>query len=75
VEAHFVRETRKRSRLGGHGRILRVLLLSLVFAVLIRELSERKRTQEALAKREKWLSTTLSSIGDAVIANDMNGAP
>jgi len=56
------------------GSILSVLLLSLVFAVLIRELSERKRTQEALAKREKWFSTTLSSIGDAVIATDMNGA-
>jgi PAS domain S-box-containing protein len=56
------------------GSILSVLLVSLVFAVLLRELSERKRTQEALAKRERWFSTTLTSIGDAVIATDMNGA-
>src|SRR6202022_3946135 len=42
--------------------------------VLLRELSERKRAQEALTKSQKWLSTTLGSIGDAVIATDMNGA-
>jgi PAS domain S-box-containing protein len=41
---------------------------------LLRELSERKRAQEALTNSQKWLSTTLGSIGDAVIATDMNGA-
>jgi len=56
------------------GSLLSILLLSLVFSILLRELSERKRAQEALAKREKWFSTTLGSIGDAVIATDMNGA-
>lgn len=56
------------------GSLLSILLLSLVFAILLRELSERKRAQEALAKREQWFSTTLGSIGDAVIATDMNGA-
>ncbi|PYT82370.1 MAG: hypothetical protein DMG40_06330 [Acidobacteria bacterium] len=40
---------------------------------LLRELSERKRAQEALARSEKWSSTTLASVGDAVIATDMNG--
>jgi PAS domain S-box-containing protein len=41
---------------------------------LLHELSERQRAQEALTKSQKWLSTTLGSIGDAVIATDMNGA-
>jgi PAS domain S-box-containing protein len=40
---------------------------------LLRELSERKRVEEALARSEKWFSATLASVGDAVIATDMNG--
>src|SRR4029077_10321755 len=56
------------------GTLVSILLLLLVFGILIRELSRRKSTQEALARSEKWLSTTLGSIGDAVIATDMNGA-
>src|SRR6266446_6614798 len=61
------------SRLVVAGNLLSVLLLSLVFVVLVHELSERKRVQEALAKSEKWFSTTLASVGDAVIATGMNG--
>lgn len=53
---------------------LSISLLVLCFVLLTRELSERKKTQEALEKSEKWFSTTLSSIGDAVIAADLNGA-
>jgi PAS domain S-box-containing protein len=56
------------------GTLLSISLMVLCFALLKRELSERKKAQKALAKSEKWFSTTLSSIGDAVIATDMNGA-
>jgi len=62
------------SRLVVAGNLLSIVLLSLVFAVLLHELSERKRAQEALAKSEKWLSTTLASVGDGVIATDTNGS-
>jgi PAS domain S-box-containing protein len=40
---------------------------------LLRELSERRRVQKALAGREKWFAATLASVGDAVVATDMNG--
>jgi PAS domain S-box-containing protein len=56
------------------GYLLSFSILVSVFVLLDRELRERKRAQEALGKSEKWLSTTLGSIGDAVIATDMNGA-
>jgi PAS domain S-box-containing protein len=56
------------------GTLLSISLLVLCFGLLQRELSERKKAQEALAKSEQWSSTTLASIGDAVIATDMNGA-
>jgi PAS domain S-box-containing protein len=56
------------------GYVFGLLLLSSAFILLVNELSERKRIQEALEKSENWLSTTLGSIGDGVIAADMNGA-
>jgi len=56
------------------GYLLSLSLLVFILVLLDRELRERKRAQEALGKSEKWLSTTLGSLGDAVIATDMNGA-
>lgn len=53
--------------------MLSVSLLVLSFGLLRRELAERAKAQEALTKSEKWFSTTLGSIGDAVIATDLNG--
>src|ERR1700739_1735656 len=55
------------------GPLLSISLLVLCFGLLRRELSERKKAQEALARSEKWFSTTLASIGDAVIATGMKG--
>jgi PAS domain S-box-containing protein len=55
------------------GSLLSISLLVSCFVLLSRGFSERKRAQEALARSEKWFSTTLASVGDAVIATDMNG--
>ena len=41
--------------------------------VVATDITMRRRVEEALAKREKWFSATLASVGDAVIATDMNG--
>src|SRR5712664_3016278 len=62
------------SRLVVAGNLLSIVLLSVVAVALKHKMSERKRAQEALAKSEKWFSTTLASVGDAVIATDMNGS-
>ena len=41
---------------------------------LNKEILTRKKAEEALRRSEAWLSTTLKSIGDAVIATDMKGS-
>lgn len=38
-----------------------------------RDITKSKRAEEALRKSEGWLSTTLRSIGDAVLATDAEG--
>ncbi len=40
---------------------------------LEREITERKRVAEELERQRKWLSVTLASIGNAVIATDTSG--
>jgi PAS domain S-box-containing protein len=62
------------SRIVIAGNLLSASILAVIFVLLFRALTQRKRAQEELQKSEKWLSTTLGSIGDAVIATDMNGA-
>jgi len=42
-------------------------------ADLEREVTERKRAEEELRQQREWLRVTLSSIGDAVIASDIQG--
>ena len=37
------------------------------------EIAERKRAEEELHRQREWLSVTLASIGDAVIATDTDG--
>ncbi|HWB09821.1 MAG TPA: PAS domain S-box protein [Pirellulales bacterium] len=41
--------------------------------LVFRDISERKRAEESLRQQREWLSVTLASIGDAVIATDSQG--
>ncbi|TAK06218.1 PAS domain S-box protein [bacterium] len=41
---------------------------------IARDITARKAAEEALRQQREWLEVTLSSIGDAVIATDTNGA-
>jgi PAS domain S-box-containing protein len=46
----------------------------LKFAInIFQDVTERKRAEDALRVSHEWLSTTLASIGDAVIATDAKG--
>ncbi|HEX2139307.1 MAG TPA: PAS domain S-box protein [Woeseiaceae bacterium] len=45
-----------------------------VGAVLVfRDVTEARRAEDALAEQREWFETTLESIGDAVIATDVQG--
>jgi PAS domain S-box-containing protein len=48
------------------GRILGVVLV-------FRDVTEERRAKDALAEQREWFEKTLESIGDAVIATDVNG--
>ncbi len=48
------------------GRMLGVVLV-------FRDITDERRAEEALADQREWLETTLQSIGDAVIATDVQG--
>ncbi|HEX7087945.1 MAG TPA: PAS domain S-box protein [Vicinamibacterales bacterium] len=41
--------------------------------IVFRDVTEERRAEEALAEQREWLETTLESIGDAVIATDVQG--
>jgi PAS domain S-box-containing protein len=51
---------------GADGRVLGVVLV-------FRDVTDERRAEEALAEQREWFETTLESIGDAVIATDVNG--
>ena len=40
---------------------------------MVVDITERKRAEEALSESEQRYATTLASIGDAVIATDIEG--
>jgi PAS domain S-box-containing protein len=40
--------------------------------LVFHDVSERRRNEDAIAEQREWLATTLESIGDAVIATDIN---
>jgi PAS domain S-box-containing protein len=48
------------------GRIIGVVLV-------FRDVTEERRADEAIAEQREWFETTLESIGDAVIATDVQG--
>jgi PAS domain S-box-containing protein len=51
----------------------RFLLLNHRIEELNREVARRRRTERELRDQREWLRVTLESIGDAVIATDMEG--
>jgi PAS domain S-box-containing protein len=48
-------------------------LLAILYLVIIRDVTARRRAEEALGREHEWLRVTLTSIGDALIATDVNG--
>lgn len=53
--------------------IAALILLVIVYLLVMHSIQQRQQFADDLQKREEWLSTTLRSIGDAVIATDAQG--
>ncbi|MDH5298447.1 MAG: PAS domain S-box protein, partial [Desulfobulbaceae bacterium] len=62
-ERFWVEISMKGSEIGGHGRVLSV----------VRDITERKLAEDALATEKERLAVTLRSIGDGVITTDVQG--
>ncbi len=41
--------------------------------LVFRDVTDERRAEDAIAEQREWFETTLESIGDAVIATDVNG--
>jgi PAS domain S-box-containing protein len=66
--------TERRTRFTFYGAtVARMGLLCVIFLLISHAFAERRRLAESMQKREEWLSTTLHSIGDAVLATDEQG--
>ncbi len=77
LAGHMSARDASRSRMVGIAALLATLLTALLAAsylLIRRQLAITEKVQEALARSEEHLSITLMSIGDAVIATDVNGA-
>jgi PAS domain S-box-containing protein len=74
----FKIEERKKDEIGDLSRAFNQMTANLKDVTaskseLEREIAERKRAEEELRQQREWLRVTLSSIGDAVIATDIEG--
>lgn len=59
--------------LASAGAALSLVVFAILFLSLDREIRRRARVAEALERSEQYLSATLESIGDAVVATDQDG--
>ena len=72
-QVEFTQSQRSMIGFGGLVALLLVILLAAAYLLIRRQLRQTERSQHALAASEEDLSTTLLSIGDAVLATDAMG--